>query len=292
MNPTANVIEVTADNLHSEVLERSKSVPVLLDIWADWCQPCKMLMPILMKLVESYQGKFVLAKLNAEDPDPQVQQIAQSLMMQLGVRSIPALIFLHEGKPVQVLSGMQQEGDLRAILDQLTMSPAERVQAQVEALVAEGQPEQALQLLQQLLQEEPENMGLQVLQANLLLQLGRVADASQLLDALPDDAPGIAQPKARLALLGLAGDIADRASVDAQVAASEKDHEARYQLAIHQLLADEAELALENMLFIVRHDREFREDGARTLMLKFFEQQGNADPLVRRFRSRLFALMH
>ncbi|MCL6271577.1 tetratricopeptide repeat protein [Sansalvadorimonas sp. 2012CJ34-2] len=285
------ITEITADNLQQVVTEVSKETPVLLDIWAEWCQPCKAQLPILMKLLEEYQGKFRLAKLNAEDPDPRVQRLAQDLMMQLQVRSIPALVLVHGGQVVNVMVGLQKEADLRALLDEVTMSPADRIQQQIEQLVADGQAEQALQLLQQILVEEPNNGELQLLQANLLLQLGQIDNARQVIEALPDDLPGAEQPKAKLAFLDMAQDIAPRAQVTTQLEAHPDDHEARYQMAIHQVLSDEMEGAFENLLEIVRKDRAFREDGARLLMLRLFNQLG-ADPLVRRFRNRLFSLMH
>ena len=287
-----SVVEVTAANLQADVLEASQQVPVLLDIWAEWCQPCKAQLPILMKLVEEYQGKFRLAKLNAEDPDPATGQMAQQLMMQLQVRSIPTLVLIHQGQPVKVLTGLQKESDLRALLDELTMSPADRIQQQIDQLIDAGQPEQALGLLQQVLMEEPGNSALQVLQAKLLLQLGRIDDARQVINALPDDAPGAEQPKAKLAFLEMAEGLEPRQTVEAKLAADESDLEARYQLAIHQVLEDEDEAAFESLLMIVRKDRTFRDDGARLLMLKIFEQKGAADPVVRRYRNRLFSLMH
>ncbi|WP_281646547.1 tetratricopeptide repeat protein [Parendozoicomonas sp. Alg238-R29] len=290
--PLAPVVEVTADNLQSEVLEASQQIPVLLDIWAEWCEPCKVQLPILMKLVEAYQGKFRLAKLNAEDADPRTQQLAQQLMAQLQVRSIPTLVLIHQGQPVKILTGLQKESDLRDLLDELTMSPADRVQQQIDQLIEAGQPEQALALLQQILTQEPGNAALQVLQAKLLLQLGRIDDARQVINALPDDAPGAEQPKAKLAFLDMAQGIDARLVVEEKLASDDTDLEARYQLAVHQVLADEDEAAYENLLLIVRKDRGFREDGARLLMLKMFEQKGATDPVVRRYRNRLFSLMH
>ncbi len=286
------VTEVTAENFQQVVMEASKDVPVLLDVWAEWCQPCKAQLPILIKLVEAYQGKFRLVKLNAEDSDPMVQRLAQDLMMQLQVRSIPALVLIHQGQVANVMVGLQKEADLKAQLDELTMSPADRVRLQIDQLIEQGQPEQALQMLQQILAQEPGNTALQVLQANLLLQLGQIDNARQVIEALPDDHPGVEQPKAKLTFLDMAKDIAPRHQVEQQLSASPEDHEARYQAAIHQVLSDEMEAAFTNLLEIVRRDRTFREDGARLLMLKLFDQLGSSDPIVRRYRNRLFSLMH
>ena len=295
MMQMSNVVEITADNFRTEVLEKSQTVPVLLDIWAEWCEPCKQQLPILLKLVEAYQGKFILAKLDAEKE----QGLAQQLMQQLGVRSIPTLLFLDQGQVAMtadrqpiVLTGLQEESALRSLLDELTMSPAEKVKADIDLLIEHGQPEQALQLLQQILTQEPDNQGMQVLQAELLLKLGRIDQARIILDALPADAPGAAGPRSRLAFVDQVGAAEPRDTLEAKLAENEHDHESRYQLAIQQVLADETEAALESLLYIVRTDREFREDGARKLMLQVFEQLEKGNPLIKRYRNRLFSLMH
>ncbi|WP_257274509.1 MULTISPECIES: tetratricopeptide repeat protein [unclassified Endozoicomonas] len=286
MNELPNIVDLTEENVREVLIEQSAQRPVLLDIWAEWCEPCKSQLPILDSLVENYQGKFLLAKLDAEQP------LGQQLMAQLGVRSVPTLVFFHQGQPVQVLSGLQTEAALKEVLDPLTMSPVERIRLQVEQLIEEGQHEQALTLLQQILQEEPENHGLQVLQVNLLLAVGRIDDAKTLMAALPDDTAGIAQPRAKLAFYEMMVEAPQRVELEACLHDNENDHEARYQLAISQVVADENEQALENLLLIVRRDRAFRDDGARLLMLKVFDQLGAGSSLAKRYRGKLFGLMH
>ncbi|MGI9281785.1 MAG: tetratricopeptide repeat protein [Endozoicomonas sp.] len=286
MNELPNIVDLTEENVREVLIEQSAQRPVLLDIWAEWCEPCKSQMPILASLVENYQGKFLLAKLDADQP------LGQQLMSQLGVRSVPTLVFFHQGQPVQVLSGLQTEAALREVLDTLTMSPVERIKLQVDQLIEQGQHEQALMLLQQILQEEPENHALQVLQVNLLLEVGRIDDAKTLMAALPADTAGIAQPKAKLAFYEMVAEAPQVAELEARLHDDENDHEARYQLAIRQVLADENEQALENLLLIVRRDRTFREDGARLLMLKVFDQLGAGNLLGKRYRGKLFGLMH
>ncbi|WOG26093.1 tetratricopeptide repeat protein [Endozoicomonas sp. 8E] len=286
MNELPNIVDLTEENVREVLVEQSAQRPVLLDIWAEWCEPCKSQLPILANLVENYQGKFLLAKLDADQP------LGQQLMAQLGVRSVPTLVFFHQGQPVQVLSGLQTEVALREVLDPLTISPVERIRLQVDQLIDEGQHEQALLLLQQILQEEPKNHALQVLQVNLLLEVGRLDDAKALMAVLPDDAAGIAQPRAKLAFYEMVVHAPQMAELEARLHDDEKDHEARYQLAIRQVIADENEQALENLLLIVRTDRTFREDGARLLMLKVFDQLGAGDPMAKRYRGKLFGLMH
>ena len=282
-----NIMDVTESNLQ-EVLQLSTEKLVLLFIGMGSDEASNQQLRLVEQLANSYDGKMVLAKLDAE----QQQMVAQQLINQLRANAIPVHAFLHEGRPVQVLSGPQTEQELRGVIDPLTMSPAEQIKLQVDALIESGMIEQALELLQKILQEEPDNHGLQVLQVNLLLELGRMDDARQLLSVLPADAPGIAQPKAKLAFYEMVADAPQRDALEARLQEDENDHEARYQLAIRLVIADDIEAALDNLLVIVRRDRAFREDGARLLMLKVFEQLGAGNAVAKRYRGKLFGLMH
>ncbi|KEI72396.1 hypothetical protein GV64_18195 [Endozoicomonas elysicola] len=287
MNEQSFVVDVTEANIQ-EVLQQSVEQPVLLYIGMQSDPACSQQLGILEALVASYQGKLILARVEAEAE----QMLAQQLVNQLQVRALPGQVILHQGRPVQVFSGPQTEDVLREVLDPLTMSPADMIRQQVEVLMAEGEAGQALDLLQNILKDEPDNHGLQVLQVNLLLELGRIDEARQLISVLPADAEGIAQPKAKLSFYEMVADAPLRNELEARLSENENDHEARYQLAIRQVIADENEEALENLLTIVRRDREFREDGARLLMLKVFDQLGQGNPIAKRYRGKLFGLMH
>ncbi|WP_419537145.1 co-chaperone YbbN [Endozoicomonas sp.] len=287
MNEQSFVVDVTEANIQ-EVLQQSVDQPVLLYIGMQSDPACSAQLGVLETLAASYQGKLILAKVEAETE----QMLAQQLVNQLQVRALPGQVILHQGRPVQVFSGPQSEEVLREVLDPLTMSPAEMIRQQVEALMAEGEAGQALELLQNILKDEPDNHALQVLQVNLLLELGRIDEARQLMAVLPGDAEGIAQPKAKLSFYEMVADAPARNELEARLAENENDHEARYQLAIRLVIADENEEALENLLTIVRRDREFREDGARLLMLKVFDQLGQGNPVAKRYRGKLFGLMH
>ncbi|AMO57071.1 hypothetical protein GZ77_00845 [Endozoicomonas montiporae] len=282
-----SIMDVTESNLQ-EMLQLSTEKLVLLFIGMGSDEASNQQQRNVEQLVNTYDGKVVLARLDAEAQ----QMVAQQLITQLRANAIPVHAFLHEGRPVQVLCGPQTDQQLRDVMDPLTMSPAEQIKLQVDALIEAGMIGQALELLQKILQEEPDNHGLQVLQVNLLLELGRIDDARQLLAVLPADAPGIAQPKAKLSFYEMVAEAPQRDVLEAQLHEDENDHEARYQLAIRMVIADEIESALDNLLLIVRRDRTFREDGARLLMLKVFEQLGTGNAVAKRYRGKLFGLMH
>ena len=125
---SAYVIEATAQNFEHDVIERSRTVPVVVDFWASWCEPCLRLGPLLEKLATEYDGKFVLAKVDTErEPD---------LAAQFGVRSIPAVFGVRDGKAVDGFLGVQSESMIRAWLDRLLPSPAEQIAAHAQELEA------------------------------------------------------------------------------------------------------------------------------------------------------------
>ncbi|MGI0116971.1 tetratricopeptide repeat protein [Zooshikella sp. RANM57] len=284
MSDNPYIVDVTVDNFQQVVVEKSQSVPVLLDFWADWCQPCKNQLPILEKLATAYGGKFIVAKVNADEQPMLAQHLA--------VRSLPTLKIIFQGQIAQEFTGLTSEADIKAVLDELTMSPADRIQMQVDALVEAGQFDQALLFVQQMLQSEPDNQALKVQLAKLLLQTGKIEDAKQVMAGIPDDAPGIEQPKAKIAFYEMAAALPSTSELEAQVSKQPKDLEASYQLAIRRVVDDEYESALSLLFTIVQQDRTFKEDGARLLMLQVFDLLGSADDRVKLFRRKLFSLMH
>src|SRR5271165_2536188 len=119
--PTENsafIVEVTAENFEREVVERSLTVPVVLDFWAEWCGPCKMLGPVLERLAQEYAGRFVLAKIDTER--------SPELALQFGVQSIPMVYGVRGGRVVDGFIGVQPETAIRAWLDRLMPAPAEQ----------------------------------------------------------------------------------------------------------------------------------------------------------------------
>lgn len=284
MSDTPHIIEVTTQTFQTDVLEKSQEIPVLIDVWADWCQPCKAQLPILEKLAAEYQGKFIVAKIDA-DKEP-------ALAQHLGVRSLPSLKLIFQGQLVKDFAGLQQETELRAVLDDVTMSPAERVKQQIDQLIAAGEEQQALDLLQQILQQEPNNHSLRVIMTNILLRQGRIDDAKQVMETIPEETPGFSQPKAKLGFYEIAAELPKRKELEQQLVADEQNLHLIYQLAIHQVLDDEFDAALTALLAILRKDRQFNEGAAHKLMIQVFDLLGAGHPTAKQFRRQLFSFLH
>lgn len=291
MNPNSNIVEVDQTNIQ-EVIQLSLSVPVLLDFWADWCQPCKALAPVLQKLADEFKGRFILAKVNT-DANPMLSQ-------QLGVRSIPALKLVVKGQLADELNGAQPESAIRRWLEpHLGPAPVEEepeeegdvfVQ-QIQRARAMGAFEEALHALQSAVQEQPKVLEYQVLMADVLIDMERVDDARQVLANI-SDAKLKANAVGRLFFLEELAGFESAQSLQFRVANDDKDAEARYFLAATCVLANEYEAAMELLLQVIALDRSFRDDGGRKALLKVFDMLGANDPRVAPYRRRLFTSLH
>ena len=138
MNATAHIVEIDESNAQQLLIEESMTRPVIVDFWADWCGPCKQLMPILEKLAEEYQGAFLLAKVNADEQ--------QMLAQQLGVRSLPTVMVIKDGQPIDGFSGAQPESAVREMLDKHLPPPQAGALSEAEQLLADGDIPGALAL--------------------------------------------------------------------------------------------------------------------------------------------------
>ncbi|HDK37520.1 MAG TPA: thioredoxin, partial [Thiolapillus brandeum] len=152
MDNSPYIVEITNDNYQTAVLEQSHKVPVLVDFWASWCQPCQMLMPVLANLAEQYQGKFILAKINTEEQ--------QELAAQFGIRSIPTVKLFRNGDPVDEFAGALPESEIRKFLEKHISRESDAMVDQAEQLLLQGDLENALKLLQQAKQTDPENSNI------------------------------------------------------------------------------------------------------------------------------------
>jgi putative thioredoxin len=285
MSESSYVFEVNQHNFAS-VVQASQQVPVLVDFWADWCEPCKQLTPLLTKLAQEYRGGFILAKVNAD--------AEQALAAHFRVRSLPTVIVIWQGQIVEQLVGLQPESAYRQIIDRFHMSPGDQIREQVDALWQHGRQQEAVQLLREVLKQE-ESVELKVMLAEKLLQLDQGEEARQWLQALPAEererqpASGLL---ARLQFSDLAQGTPDRAALEKKIQVDPADSTARRQLAARCVLAGDYEAALEQFMEILRRDPKFEDEAGRKGLIAIFEILGNEDPLVTTYRRRMFSLLH
>ena len=304
------MIDITLENFQTELIDGSMTTPVLLDIWAEWCGPCKQLGPVLEKLEVDYAGRFKLAKLDAD----KVPQISQQLSQMFGVRSIPFCVMFKDGQPVDGFVGAIPADQIRTFLDKHvpgadeTEALAQEESAQ-EAL-AEGDTVGALEKLQHAVATDPANDDARFDYVKLLLQEGRIDDAKvafapviakttlvRRFDSLQRwmDAIDFAMPAT-----GAAPALAD---LESRIAANKRDFDARFDRARLLMGAQRWTDAMDELLDILMRDKSWNEDLARKTYIAILDiieppkvkvadgQIPPDDPTVASYRRRLSSVV-
>lgn len=278
--------DVSIDEFEAKILVPSETVPVVVDFWAPWCEPCKILKPLLEKLAEEYGGRFLLAKINA-DESPELAQ-------HFGVRSIPTVKVLFKGELVDEFTGALPEGQIRTFLDRFALpAVAGNPREEAAALVAEGKLEEGLAKLVEASKAKPEDQAIQLDAVDVLLQLGRTDEAGQLLGG--EYAQEADRANALRARLALAAGAADTTELETRLAANPADHATRLDLARAYAAQSRFREALEAALEVVIRDRSFDEGAGRKAVLQLFEALGGSeqyDDLIREFRRKMSAALN
>ena len=278
--------DVSLEAFQTQVLQAAMEVPVVVDFWAPWCEPCKVLKPLLEKLAEEYKGRFLLAKVNS-DENPELAQ-------HFGVRSIPSVKVLYQGQLVDEFNGALPEGQIREFLDRIALpaGPGGNLREEVAALVGEGRLDEALAKLVEASQANPQDQAIQLDAVDVLIQLGRNEEASQLLAG--EYANEADRANALRARLALAAGAAEVGPLEARLEANPDDHATRLELSAAYAAQSRFREAMDAALEVVRRDRFYEQGAGRQALLKLFEALGSEqyDDLVREFRRKLSATLN
>ncbi len=293
----AMIVDGDQTTFMADVVDASRTLPVLVDFWATWCGPCKTLTPTLEKVVRAAGGRVKLVKIDVDKNRALVQQLSQ---MGLPLQSIPTVVAFWQGQIADTFQGALPESEVKRVVEALlklagSSAPAADLIAEAKLLLDEGQAEQAAQLYAAAVQEDrekPEAWGGLI---RALLAMGDEEQAQEMVAEVPPalaDHAEIAGAKAALALAAEGRKaMGARAGLEARLAADPADFEARYELATALNASGAREEAAEALLEIIRRKRDWNEDAARLQLLKFFEAWGFDDPVTMASRRKLSAIL-
>ena len=276
------VVDLTQDQFESEVVERSRTSPVLVDFWAPWCGPCRSLSPVLEKLAEEYAGAFLLAKINTDEN--------QDLALAFQIRSIPQVVLFQEGKAVDQFAGAIPEAEIRRFLKPYCPSDVDKLFSQARVKLEAGQKEEAKGFLQQVIDREPQHSPARLALARLLIEEQLPEQSRSHLQAIPFMADEREAADRLEQVVGFQADCEEaggQASLREILESRPQDLAARMALASCLVAAGQYREALEEFLTVVARDKHYREDSARKAMLAVFSPIGERSDLAEEFRGRL-----
>ncbi len=281
-----SVKDTTAQSFKNDVLVESQKQPVLVDFWAPWCEPCKQLEPTLKKVVRETQGKIKLVKINI-DQNPEIAG-------QLGIRSIPAVLAFDHGKPVDGFMGNIPESQLQAFVNELIGADSgaqiTEVLKEADTLFNNGDLTTAAQLYAAVLLEDPKNLYAIGAMIRIQVQLGEIESAKHYLTMIEEKDYTHSAIAAAIATLDLAeqsANVGELQSLEEAVAANPNDHQARFDLSLALAAHNRKDDAADQLLVIIKKDRNWNEDGARKQLIQFFDAWGATDEATLTGRRKL-----
>lgn len=292
MSQSPYIFDVTAENFDRFVLENSFHKAVLVDFWADWCAPCKALMPILAKIVEGMQGELLLAKVNCDEQT--------ALTERFGIRSLPTVVLFKDGQPVDGFAGVQPESAIRAMIEPYASAaepapaPGADLVEQASLLLDAGEPAQAIAVLQSVASEARDEPLLMLL-ARALIAAKRADEAQQVIDSIPSSDANkqtLAGLRAQLTFAREAATLPPRARLQARLQSDTQDAEALYQLALLDLADADYEQGLDALLRLFQTNRDYADNSPQRSLMQVFDALGGNHPLTIQYRRKMYQVLY
>jgi len=287
MSESSFIFEANEENFQQGVIENSYKAPVLVDFWAEWCEPCKLLIPILEKLAEELNGQFVLAKVNSETQ--------QSLSQQYQIRSIPTVLIFKNGEMVEQFTSVQTEEFIKDLISKFSITEADTLRKQAIKCIQAGDFKQGREILLKAEVLAPDNVTIQIDLAHLDAGEKQYDLAKQrlnrlkLVDREDEQVVGLINKMD----LALATENAPDISELEKMLADDPDLILpRYQLAIQLINRDDYEAGLEHLIYILLRDSQFQNGAVKKSLLTTFSLLGDEHPLVGVYRRKMFNAMH
>ena len=280
------IVNIDESNAAQLLIDESHKRPVVVDFWADWCEPCKVLMPLLEKIANEYKGAFLLAKVNADDQ----QMIAQ----QFGVRSLPTVMVMQNGQPVDGFAGAQPEAQVRQMLEKYLPKPWDGLlQMAMEAMDA-GDFAAALSPLRQAWEDSGRRLDITLAYARALIESLRLDEAETVLATvrLADQDAAWEQLRAQLEIKREAAKSPEIEALEQRIAAAPDDLDLRHQLAVQYTNGGRFKDAMENLIGILRVDLNHADGATKKLLLDTIASLGKGDPLAAEYQRKLYSLLY
>ena len=284
------IIDINQDQFLSEVVEKSKTTPVIVDFWAPWCGPCKQLTPILENVVKKKNGKVILVKINVDEN--------QGIAAQLNVQSIPTVYGFVDGKPIDAFQGAQPESKIETMVNKLIeLTPGNetpKLVEEAEKFYKEKKFEEAKIIYEKLITVDPGNVVIISGLLRCLTQLKNFNEVKEILESLDDETlknEEILKIKKLFESMNNDENSLSIKDLRDQLGASPEDKEVRYRLALQLLQSNELEEGFNELLEIFNQDPKWNDESAKSKLLEYFDMLGFNDPNVIEARKKLSSIM-
>ncbi len=294
LNKDSVIIEVMTENFMSDVIERSKETPVIVDFWAPWCEPCKQLTPVIEKIVREKNGNVILAKMNI-DESPEVAQ-------QLKIQSIPAVMAFNDGQPVDGFIGVQPEKNITEFINKISsLKNSSSIEENIIAgkkYIDDGDIETAALVFSEILKIEPENISAKSMLARCLLRSDQIDEAEDIINNLPANSENnqdFVSVRSEVEVFKnaknnpISNEQEDELRRD--IDKNPKNHQMRLDLAKLLLAKGENENAINELLKIIEFDPKWNDGEARKQLIEIFNILGNEDIMVIEGRKKLSSML-
>ena len=286
----AYVLDINQDQFVDQVIEKSKSVPVLVDFWAPWCGPCKQLTPTLENLVNKKNGKIILVKINVDEN--------QGIASQLNIQSIPTVYGFIDGRPIDAFQGAQPESKIEAMInkmiDSMPGNEIPKLLQEADENFKNNKFEEAKNIYESLIAMDPGNPKIIVGLLRSLLRMKKLTEAREIIESLDDNIINDEEISKTIKLLENFTEDNSRDKIiklEERVRTNPDKHELRFDLAVEYLKTNNTEKGFEELLEIFDKNPKWNDEAAKKKLLEYFDLLGFNDPNVMSARKKLSSLM-